>query len=67
MDIREGELKKGAHSTSTSAHEVEKTHPRVELDTSSEEDNRGKKSGTVWRRRVLDRMPPDEVCTEDFG
>jgi hypothetical protein len=50
---REATPGKGARSTSPIALEVEQTHPSsmgVELDTISEEDIRGKRSGTVWRR-----------------
>jgi hypothetical protein len=32
------------------AHTVEHTHIGVELDTNTEEDSRGERSGTVWRR-----------------
>jgi hypothetical protein len=49
-DNREVALKKGGRSTSTTAFEVEHTHPGVKLDTESKEDNHGERSGTVWRR-----------------
>jgi hypothetical protein len=50
-ESREATPGKGARSTSTTAHEVKHTHPMgVELDTSSEEDSRGERSGTIWRR-----------------
>jgi hypothetical protein len=35
---------------STSAPQVEHTHQEVELDMSSEEDSRGERIVTVWRR-----------------
>jgi hypothetical protein len=65
-DNREATPWHGACWTFPNAHEVEHTHPWVELDN-NEEDSRGERNDTVWRRRFRSAAAGKTSYTEGYG